>query len=1089
MQSASPALVAALREVHALKALPRVHFEWNQNRYAGILKIDNDPSEESVGHDVENFPITTIADPQRPTRGVIKGRTSAPSYQTIAGPWRRQTAVSGDEGFTAEDYSDIPGVTRYYTTGPSLGYKYWTSPKPSGTFQSGAGFGFPSGYAVQPYVLYKTMARANKIVVGLEDSWARPTDYDIQVTQDSGATWSTIASNLVPNEKGQVIIYRQLGGVWSQTRSLTSVTNINGVRLVVRGMSNADAFFNLIELSARLELDMTPYVISYDTRLEMSDANFLTPLGKASSNTGSLTLSNLDGLFNNENPLSIFYRLVDKNIFVTIDLEYDLRQFGAGVEAVREAAMWVDQWSGESDLEITAELKDSSKFLQEEKVPQTLLQNITVGEAVWRICDSIGFTNYVYDRKDTDPASTLEYYWTEGEDTVWDAFQALAEATQTAIYFDEFDILRVKSREAAYDLAKTPVWALEATDMPGKLADIVDANITADYEANVVNINYQTTKISDDNKGFPEMQVLWTPEDTFVLRASRLTQQLTPDAMLMRITPGDVAVWPYKGMVNIEGELIKYEGKEYSYFAKNGTLTTQWVYSHEEKLNIDKVLSDLNRAYQSTWTGRIKVIERGVYWTTPREHLVNIDQWVGRLTSRGNPNPNGWQNGISHNITQSTLRVTSPATASVDGMYIVSRGRTEDATFRRYGTRMKFSAGSGSGSAGIAVHLGFGESGYYIELTPSDILDANGAAMRRFINEVSLLTRHTNGTQHRLAGPGQRATIIRDRWYDLDVDIHVNAVGAHEIVIYLNGIVMQTIYLTAGRVNPAGRVGTYVRGKATAEYEYFFAHAGGEEYRTDEVSQFDKIRGGFVSGQWDREYVFSSRSAKRKIGRNSVEYQQKYNQYLFDEFGPIVHEVREMDVPFEKYPVLHSRIYIANDSQILCPEYNATPFGAKFMLANTSRINAVANGEDTLRYGSDNPVDQKMMIYGRLIFQEEAQVFTAKNDKGKDVNPFQNDDSIRRRGKVEVDIDSKWIQSKAEAEELGNWILKHWSGGNDQVECEVFGNPLFQLGDVVTFDYPSKNMHRATHKYFIVSIDNQFSQGLSTSLVLRRAKS
>lgn len=1087
MQSASNLLTEALKSSHVLKSIPKVTFEWNQNRYAGILKVDNEPSDSLWGHDVENYPVDSITLPQRPTRGVVKARTSPPVYQTIAGPWKRHSVASGDEGFTAEDYTDSPNVVRYYTTGPGPGYKYWTSPAPTTTEQNGLGFSFPGGLEVQPYILYKTSARVNKVVVGLENSWATPTDYSIQITQDGGASWLTVGTNLVPNDKGQVIVYRQASGAWGQTKNLSNPTTINGVRLLVRGMNHADAFFNLIELSARLELDMSPYVIGYQTTLEMSDANFLTPLGRASSNMGSVTLSNLDGMFNNENPLSIFYRLIDKNILVTIDLEYDLTDLGGGMESIREATMYVDQWSGESDLEITAELKDSSKFLQEEKVPQTLLQNITTGEAVWRICDSIGFTNFIYDRKDADPVSTLEYYWTEEGDTVWDAFQALAEATQTAIFFDEFDVLRVKSREAAYDLSKSPVWALEATDAPGKLADIIDANITADYEANIVNINYQTTKISDDNRGFPEMQVLWTPEDSFVLRASRLSSQLTADAMIMRIVPGDVAVWPYKGLVNIEGELIRYEGKEYTYFANGGGLVTQWVTTHEDKLNIDKVLSDPDQFYKSTWTGRIKLTERGVYWTSPREHLVDIAGWTGRLSSRNNPNTNPWAGGISQG--PSTLRVTSPATASVDGMYIVGRGNVSDAPFRRYGTRFKFSQNSTSGSAGIAIFVGEGESGYYFDVTPTDILNANGGAMRKFINEVGFMARHTNGSQHRLGGKGSAALIVRDKWYDLDVDIHINAAGAHEIVVYLNGIQHGKYYLTGGRVNPSGRIAAFVRGKATAHYEYIFAHAGGEEYRTDEVSQYDKVRKGFVSGQWDREYVFSSRSSKRKIGRNTQQYRQAYNQYLFDEFGPIVHEIREMDVPFEKYPVIHSRIYISNESQILCPEYNATPFGAKFMLANTSRTNAVANGEDTLMFGADNPVDQTMMIYGRLVFQEEAQVFTAKNDKGRDVNPFQNEDSIRRRGKVEIDIDSKWIQSKTEAEQLGNWILKHWSGGNDQVECEIFGNPLFQLGDVVTVDYPAKNLHRVTHKYFIVAINNEFSEGLSTSLVLRRAKS
>lgn len=1089
MQNASRTLQSVLKERTSLKAVPKVTFEWNQNRYAGISKIDNVPSDELTNPEIDTFPIETIALPQRPKRGIIKARTSPPVYQETPGPWRRRQAPSGDEGFTSGEYTDVPNATRYYTAGPESAYKYWSSPKPSGTATGTNGFPFPAGFEVSPYILYKNTAHVNKIVVGLENSWARPVNYDIQVTQNSGSTWSTVASNLLPNSDGQVIIYRQNGGSWSQTKNLSSVTTLNGIRLVVKEMSNADAYFNLIELSPRLELDMSPYVITYETNMEMSSTTFLTPIGQASSNTGSVTLSNVDQLFNNENEDSLFYKLIDKNILVSIDLEYDLNEYGGGLESVREATMYVDQWSTSSDLEMTAELKDSSKFLQEEKVPQTLLQNITVGEAIWRICDSIGFNNYVYDTKETESVSHIEYFWTEEEDTVWDTFQSLAQATQTAVYFDEFDILRIKSRESALDLEAEPVWELEATNNRGRLADIVEANISADYESNIVNVKYQTTKVSDDNKGFPEMQVLWTPEDSFVLRSSRLVQRLTATADVMRITTSDVKFWPYEGLVNIEGELIKYNGKEYSYYSKAGPITTVWVYSDEEKTNIDRSLSNIDNAFKNTWTGRIKIKERGVYWTSPRDHLVDISGWSGRMLSKNVSVTNPWQGGISHIAHASLMRVTSPATASVDASYVAVRGRFEDQPYRRYGTRMRISPASHTGSAGIGIMIGPSESGYYVELTPTNILDANAGALRKTLNEVSFYSRHVNGNQLRLGGPGARAQIIRDAWYDLDVDLFMEPNnGPHNITIYLNGIVMMRIRLSSGRVAQSGRVGTFVRGRAIADYEYFFAHAGGEEYRTDEVSQFDKVRGGFVSGQWDREYVYSSRNATRKIGKNTLTYKQNYNQYLFDEFGPIVHEIRELDVPFEKFPVLHSRLYVSNSSEILCPEYVPTPFGAKFMLANTSRNNSVAHGEDTLKYGPDNPINQVMMIYGRLIFQEEAQTYTVKNKKGLEENPIKDEDSIRRRGKVEVDIDSRWIQSKSAAEALGNWILKHWAGGSEELEVEVFGNPLFQIGDLVTVDYPDKDLYRTTHKYFVVRINNSFNNGLQTTLTLRRAK-
>lgn len=1086
MQTASATLINALNNGYAIKAVPKAVFEWNQNRYAGILKVENTPTDESVGADVENFPIKSIVEPDRPKRGILKARCSKPRQRPLF--WPRSMPPQGEEGFTAEDYSDVPTPQRYYTVGPDAPYKYWTSPQPSTYAQNfNSSYNFPAGYEVNPYVLYKTSCKVNKVVVTFDTGWARPVDYKIQTTTDGGNNWTTIAQNIVPDANGQVILYRQSSTNWTATVARGNIGVINGLRLQITSLSQPDAHLNLIELSARLESDLSDYITSYSTAFSLSEPNFITPLGKASSNEASVGMANFEGLFNNDNTLSPYYDLIDKNALVTLDLEYDLTKFGGGIERVREATMYVDQWDGE--LEQTVRLKDASKFFQEEKVPSILLENVTVGEAIWRICDAIGFTNYVYDRKSTDPASTLQYFWTDSQETVWETFQKLAEATQCAIFFDEFGTLRVQTREAAYDLTRVSTWAFEATNDGGKLADVSEASVVADYEANVVNINYKESKVSDDNKGFPQMHVVWQPEEDFVLRSSQLTEFLSSSAMVMRITPEEVSYWPYEGMVNIEGELIKFKGKEYSYYNKSGSLVNVWLTSNEDKINIDKTLTDESQYYKSTWTGRVTLTERGVYWSSPRDHTVDITGWIGRRTTQGSTTVTQTNGGIHHNKTFSLLKVQAGSTNGPGNVYTVTRGNQFDQSYRRYGTRLRIpKAGQGRGTAGLVIHAGDNDSGYFIEMIRSEILNDQAGAGRKAHNEINIFARYPDGTIGRPLGLGTPFVIAVDKWYDLDVDIEVTSSGTHNIIVYLDGVQMVKGSLSSGRVLPSGRFGVFVRGASTAEFEYVFAHAGGEAYRTDEVSQFDKIRGGFVSGQWDREYVYGTKDANRKVGKNTITYKQKYNQYFFDEFGAIVHEIREMDVTFDKFPCLHSRLYVSNDTQIVTPEYNGTPFGAKFMLANASRDNAVGNGEDLLRFGKDNAADQQMFIFGRLVFQEEGQLVTVKNDKGKDVNPYQNEDSIRRRGKVEVDIESNWIQSKAEAQNLGNWILKHWSGGNDEVEIETFGNPLIQLGDIVTLDYPDKNIFRATHKYFVVSAKNNFDKGLSSSFTLRRAK-
>ncbi len=221
MQTVSDTLKNSLNNGYVNKALPKLLIEWNQNRYAGILKIENTPTEATQGYDIENYPIDTIAEPQRPKSGIIKARTSRPANQPKNSngeplPWPREHNAGGDEGFAAEDYNDAAPADRYYTVGEKSAYKYWCSPEPSTYTQ-----GFNGSYVfrnsaeatVQPYIIYKTQARVNKIVLTFEATWSRPVDYDIQTTVNGGNLWQTVASNIRPDANGHVTIYRHANGL------------------------------------------------------------------------------------------------------------------------------------------------------------------------------------------------------------------------------------------------------------------------------------------------------------------------------------------------------------------------------------------------------------------------------------------------------------------------------------------------------------------------------------------------------------------------------------------------------------------------------------------------------------------------------------------------------------------------------------------------------------------------------------------------------------------------------------------------------------------------------------------------------------
>ena len=83
-----------------------------------------------------------------------------------------------------------------------------------------------------------------------------------------------------------------------------------------------------------------------------------------------------------------------------------------------------------------------------------------------------------------------------------------------------------------------------------------------------------------------------------------------------------------------------------------------------------------------------------------------------------------------------------------------------------------------------------------------------------------------------------------------------------------------------------------------------------------------------------------------------------------------------------------------------------------------------------------------------------------------------------------VQVDSEWIQSLDAAKKLMRLIEKSIDGFSRTVSVKIFGNPLIQIGDVVTLSYYLKGL--SEQKYVVHSVSNVFESGLSTSLVLKK---
>jgi hypothetical protein len=1071
MKSASAGIINNVQQSNHVQSAVQVIAEWNQNRYAAISSIKNGAGTvEDFNADL--FPIDSIALPNRPKRGVLKARVSEGA----------RTSGIGADGYISAGYKDNTSGTKYVVASDEAKYKYWTSPSQS------AG----STYVVvtsaisncQPTILYTNATWTNKIVVGLENSYASPTAWTVETSVD-GTAWTTAATNPAPDSDGRVTLYRQANGTWGTTVYRDNPVQIKGLRLTVTSMNKSKVFFNLIELSPRLESDLSTYVEQWDAEHTMSDHSFVTPLGTVSANTAKVTLNNIDARFTNDNPTSLYYGLLDKGVDFRINIGISTDSYttvSKTYEWVRMATMSSDDWEGQDRDNTTVSLVDGSVYLQTIKPNPVYFQQMTAAEIVWRLLDSIGFSNYAYEKIDSDSATLIPHFWTDGEKTMWEILQEFAQPFQMAFYFDEYGILQIKTRNTAYNLTKSVAWQFDAVTNGSKLADIVESNKTYDYEANVVNVGYRKTSVSDFNNGSPAMEIVWEPEDTTVLRASSLFTSMTSTSPSFKIDPKVAAAWPFTGVVQVEGEFIRYTSKAYVYYTGVGTTTAaKYITSEDEKKELDRLSPSLSfKNYYSgyLWCG---TPNRGIWNSVAKAHNVDASGYTKKYRT-GSGTVNTWDGGWLQQAGQSTVRMQTNSTFKSNTWYVASRGNTGDPRPYYWGTRMKFNSTVAGGAAGIAFCLGTNDSGYFLELFKTKMLNDNPTYLNTTF-EVCLYVRQTDGSIKRFGSTdrrGVRMNIAPEVWYDIDVFMATNA-SSRVITVMINGVrqfgvtIPSTEYPSGG---DTGRFGLFTRSYASASFEYLYASTSAEVTLADDATYFDRISGGYQSNQAIDEFGYRIRDTNKFSSTSpNAAVIDRYNKFFMDEFGPIVHEVREFDVKFSKSPVQHSRLYFSNETQVLCPEYNADPFSAKFILANRSRRNAVVNGEDSISFGADNIVNQRALVYGRTVTQDDEQIVTVKDTTG-----------IRRRGEVAIDINSDWLQSEAAAKAVGDWIKLHWAGGADEVKIESFGNPFLQVGDLVSINDPLKNMTPSTHKYFVVEISHSYNKGLETDITLRRAK-
>lgn len=870
---------------------------------------------------------------------------------------------------------------------------------------------------------------------------------------------------------------------WSRARLDKPLTASGTNSNVTTTLIPSGTYFNLISLGLNLELDVTSDVAMWNDTFSMGEDDFISPLGTISSNNGSISLFNETGLWSNDGT-GILAGILDKNVIFRAWMQY-------GSDLVQEFEMFSDTWTEDEDS-TSVSLVDGTKLFMDTKPRPVLYTDVPVQEAIWRICDIVGFTNYEVTNIDTN--AVIDIFWTDGQKTVWEIFSDLSRASQTAIYFDSYGVLQVKTRDAAWDDTKTPVYDFIRNSVPGgQPANIVSLSEGSEYQANKVTVNWKPTAFSERVDNIIPFEVVWEPDGAVVLRSTPLAKNLLITDTEIWLPPKPGKTWVWNGMCQVEGEWISFDAKWYIYYDAAGTRQSAWVESYDDQKKLDAA-TPVSKRHLNRYTGRLRVKERGLFNTEVRNHYIDMNGWTtSRRRNYGTATSPA--SGVMLNQNESTVTIASPKNSTMNDYTYLHRGGSVNSGFWYLGTRLQIDKTSHKDKVAGIFFNGDGGlgSGYFLEVMSTARMDGK---MRQSRNEVLFYSMKTDGSKKVYGGErivikdkskndtstakvkkdvGGRLAVPLGRMIDFDIIFRTNGSNDHLIDVWANGSFLFTATVPQGsgwQHTRVDRSGLYVRGQSSATFDYFYGINNLGVDPIDGESYYDRIEGAYRGNQVIKDWTYDARKVRRKIRGKWTKILQKYNQRFYDEFGPMVHEIREFKVKFTSdTPVLQSKLYFSNTTQAVPTEYTGYNYGADFIIANISRNDAVISGDDEYTSLGNGTINHKLFVYGRPVIQKDSQ----KVEKTDDIN-------LRRRGAIELEFDSDWIQNETEANALGDWITSHWTNSDSRVEMEVFGNPLIELGDVVNITY--RNIHA---KFYVIGVSNTYDSGLSTNLILRKA--
>ena len=273
---------------------------------------------------------------------------------------------------------------------------------------------------------------------------------------------------------------------------------ILGMRLVVETMNKPDCTFDLIEMSPRLTVDISESVSSFSITKTLSDlGNGSIPVGSLSASTGSIDIFDSDFSFNSNNVFdfennngSILAGYLDMPVkFLFYDITRNVKDYDYFIPVKTMYSNSFPQVTGTGTI-VSVDLRDFFFYLESMPAPQLLLTDVSLSWAITVLLDYAGLTNYTFKRIKDKKEIIIPFFFVEPDQNVAEVLQKLAVASQSAMFFDEYNNFIVMSKE----------YLIPEKEKERKTDTILYGQVEGNNLPNIINLSSQNKLIYNDGQ-------------------------------------------------------------------------------------------------------------------------------------------------------------------------------------------------------------------------------------------------------------------------------------------------------------------------------------------------------------------------------------------------------------------------------------------------------------------------------------------------------------------------------------------------------------------------------------------------------------